>query len=182
MSDPHRGEGLHVSEIYNSLFQKLEPNRYRSDGPIPDLPMAIGLAWEQYLEKVLVENGVLCARPGELTSEEGIKYTPDLLIVNGEDRIGEIKTTKLSSRTDPTHKKFDKYLTQGKIYCYWAQIPRIRYYVLHLNGNWKGAHEPVMNVWDVDFTARELHDEYRLLMNHAKDEGMYPSTDKKRGH
>lgn len=173
MSDPHRGKGLHASDIYNDLYQELEPERYRKDGKPPDLLMALGLAWEQYLEKTLVSNGVLCARPGELESPEGIKYSPDLLLVNGQDRIGEIKLTSLSTRVGPTNAKFAKYLTQGMIYAHWTEIPRVRYYVLHIHGNHKGAKFPVMNVWDVDFTARELRDNYKLLMQHARDKGMF---------
>lgn len=178
MNDPNRGSGLHASDIYGDLYKKLEPERYDirnkdgSESKPPDLLMALGLAWEQYLEKALKANGVLCDRPGELESEEGVKYSPDLLLVNGEDRIGEIKLTSLSTNVGPTHKKFAKYLTQGMAYAYWANIPRLRYFVLHIHGNHKGAKFPKMNVWDVNFTARELRDNYRMLMNHAKDRGL----------
>lgn len=176
MTDPHRGEGLHVSDIYGSLYQDLEPERYRKDGTPPDLLMALGLAWEQYLEKALVANGVLCARPGEQMTAEGMKYTPDLLIVNGEDRLGEIKFTFLSAKVTPQDKKFDKYLCQGKAYAYFTDIPRVRYYVLHVNGIWsfkvEGGHFPMLRIWDVEFTAQELKENYQLLMNHAKNEGM----------
>jgi hypothetical protein len=178
MNDPHRGKGLHASDIYNDLYQELEPERYRKDGKPPDLLMAMGLAWEQYFEKALVANGVLCARPGELESAEGIKYSPDLLLVNGEDRIGEIKLTSLSTRVGPTNPKFAKYLTQGMIYAYWTEIPRLRYFVLHIHGNHKGAKFPAMNVWDVEFTARDLRDNYQLLMNHAKNKGMFDADAK----
>lgn len=175
MSDPNRGSGLHASDIYNDYYQELEPERYRKDGKPPDLLLALGLAWEQYLEKVLVANGVLCARPGECESAEGIKFSPDLLLVNGLDRIGEIKLTMLSSKVGPENKKFAKYLTQGMIYAYWTDIPRVRYYVLHIKGNYAKKGDgalPQMNVWDVDFTARELRDNYRLLVQHAKNKGM----------
>lgn len=182
-NDPNRGKGLHVSDIYNDLYQDLEPERYRKDGVPPDLLMSIGLAWEQYLERTLVANGVLCARPGEQISPEGVLYSPDLLIVNGQDRLGEIKATWLSAKVGPTHKKFGKYLCQGMIYGYWAEIPRVRYYILHMNGIWsfkeEGGHFPMMNIWDVEFTARELKDNYQMLMNHARDKGLLKQ---KRGH
>lgn len=176
MNDPHRGEGLHVSDIYGSLYQDLEPERYRKDGTPPDLLMALGMAWEQYLEKTLIANGVLCARPGEQMTDDGLKYSPDLFIVNGEERLGEIKCTWLSAKVGPAHKKFDKFLCQGKAYAYFMGIPRVRYFVLHVNGNWsfkeEGGHFPMLRIWDCDFTAQELKDNYRLLMNHGKDQGM----------
>lgn len=175
--DPRRGEGLHVSDIYGSLYQQLEPDRYRSDdaGP-PDLKMAIGQAWEQYLERVLVAKGIMCARPGEQVSPEGIKYSPDLLIVNGTDKIGEIKATWLSSKVGPWSKKFGKFLTQGMIYAGWSEIPIVQYWVLHMVGEWnfktKNGCDPVLNIWDVEFTAQELKQERSLLLNHGKDQGM----------
>lgn len=176
-NDPHRGEGLHVSDIYNDLYQDLEPARYTRDGVPPDLKMAVGLAWEQYLEKVLLANGELVWRPGEQRSPEGIYYSPDLLVVNGHDRIGEIKATWLSSKVGPNHKKFDKYLCQGKIYGHWSDIALVRYYILHMCGEWnfrsKTGCDPVMNVWDVEYTARELKENHRMLMNHAKDKGLF---------
>lgn len=186
MSDPHRGDGLHVSDIYNDLYQDLEPARYRKDGTPPDLKMALGLAWEQYLEKALVANGVLCARPGEQISSDKIKYSPDLLIVNGQDKIGEIKLTWLSAKVGPTHKKFSKYLCQGMIYGYWAEIPRVRYYILHIVGEWNfrtpDGCDPIMNIWDVEFTARELKENYQTLMNHAAGKKMINQLVTKRGH
>ena len=46
-----RSEGTHVSDIYNSLYQTLDPRRYRKDMPLDYTRMALGTAWEQYLER-----------------------------------------------------------------------------------------------------------------------------------
>src|SRR3990167_5129229 len=130
MNDPNRGKGLHASDIYGDFYKKLNPKKYAKgdiDAAQLDLLFAIGLAWEQYLEKVLIANGELVARPGELESPEGIKFSPDLLIVNGCDRIGEIKATYQSSRTCvPGEKQFEKYLSQIRLYCGWTEISRAR--------------------------------------------------------
>jgi hypothetical protein len=176
MNDPNRGKGLHASDIYGDFKKKLNPKRYKTpmDPKTQDLLFAIGLAWEQYLEKVLVANGVLCGRPGELTSDEDVKYSPDLLIVNGEDRLGEIKATYKSARTCyPGNKQFDDdYLFQTKLYCHWTSIPRVRYYVLFIHGDWRQVlidHK----AWDIEFTKRELLDNHKMMMNHARDERMF---------
>jgi hypothetical protein len=183
MSDPNRGSGLHASDIYSDFFKKLNPGKYDGDmDPAQlDLLYAIGLAWEQYLEKVLKANGVLCDRPGELEAVEGIKYSPDLLIVNGQDRLGEIKATYMSSRDCiPGNSKFDKYLCQTKLYCWWTQIPRCRFYVLYLHGNWKrgpGMKLIDFKAWDIEFTQRELKDNHRLMMRHAEEENLFAKAE-----
>ena len=182
MTDPHRGKGVHASDIYGDFFRKLNPKKYdeEMDPTTLDLLYTVGLAWEQYLEKVLLANGVLCARPGELESPEGIKYSPDLILVNGHDRIGEIKATYMSSRDCvPGHTKFEKYLGQTKLYCHWSRIPRCRFYVLYIHGNWQrgpGMKLIDFKMWDIDFTARELKENHRMMMNHAESEGMLATT------
>lgn len=183
MVDANRGEGLHASDIYGSFFKQLNPKKYSSDMDplLQDILFAIGLAWEQYLEKVLIANGELVARPGELESPEGVKYSPDLLVVNGHDRIGEIKVTHMSSRDCvPGNEKFEKYLCQVKAYCYWAGIPRARFYVLYLHGDWRRGEDGKLmdfKMWDVDFTMRELKENHQMLMAHAENEGMLNAKD-----
>ena len=178
-TDLKRGKGIHASDIYGDFFKKLEPKKY-GKGEIDDfqrdLLFAIGQAWEQYLEKVLIANGVLCIRPGEMESDEGIKYSPDLLLVDApppKDRIGEIKATYQSSRTClPGTKQFEKYLAQAMLYCFWTEIPRCRFYVLYIHGDWRRKLID-FKAWDIDFTSRDLKDNHRMLMNHARDEDMF---------
>lgn len=176
-----RTAGLHASEIYGSLFQELEPERYPEGSKPHTVITAIGLAWEQWLERTLIAMGELVERPGELLSPEGVIYSPDLLVVNGKDRIGEIKTTCMSAKDGIEGPKFDKYHCQAKIYCYWAQIPNARFYVLFLRGDYKfmkkGADKgddgfPEFHVYNVDYTAQELHENYRMLMNHGRRKGL----------
>ena len=173
MNDPNRGKGLHASDIYGDLFQDLEPKRYKRGGVMPDLKMAIGLAWEQYLEKTLLVNGELVGRPGELVSPEGVLYSPDLLVTNGHDRIGEIKATWMSPGKGPLDPKFDKWLTQIKAYCFWTEIPRARLYALFIAGDYRDIRDPIFNIYDMEFTSRELKENHQLLMNHAKTKGLF---------
>lgn len=171
-----RGDGLHASDIYNDLAKDLDPERYgdwkEEDDP-DHLLMAIGLAWEVHLEKMLVLAGHLVARPPEGRSPEGIFYNPDLLVVNGEDRIGEIKVTWMSSKSDLHDPKFDKYLMQNKLYCYWEEMAFARFYVLYMRGDYKGPQWPQFKIWDIEYTARELHENHQMCMNHAKHKQMF---------
>lgn len=175
ISPSGRSEGLHASDIYGDLFKDLEPDRYGDWDPADDpdqLMMAIGLAWEVHLEKMLVLNGELVGRPAEAQSEEGIYYSPDLLVVNGEDRIGEIKVTWQSSRTDLFDPKFDKYLVQNKFYCHSEQMRFARFYILYMRGNYKDRQWPQFRVWDVEYTERELRENHEMLINHARHKGL----------
>ena len=171
-SDLVRSTGLHASQIYGDLFSDLEPTRYIKDGTPNTLKMAIGLAWEAWLERVFVRQGILAERPGELMSEEGIAYSPDLFVVNGIPRIGEIKATWMSSQTDLTDPKFDKWIVQVKLYCYWAEMTGARFYVLFMNGNYRGNRDPEFKVWDIDFSPIELQENYQMIINHAVSKGL----------
>src|ERR1035437_3504100 len=94
-SDLIRSQGLHASDIYGALYARLDPKRYDYEGPPNHLLMSLGSAWEAQLEYLLIENGIVAHRPGELCSPEGIWYSPDLIIQNGETRVGEIKLTSM---------------------------------------------------------------------------------------
>lgn len=175
-----RGEGLHASAIYGSLYQGLDPERFPEGSTPNTVIMALGLAWEQWLERTLIGMGELVCRPGELTSPEGILYSPDLFVANGVDRIGEIKTTCLSSKQGLDGPKMAKYHTQAMIYAYWSGTQHARFYILFLRGDYafmkKGAKDsdpfPQFRCWDVTYTAQELQENYSMLMNHAKAKGM----------
>lgn len=163
-----RSTGLHASQIYGDLFQDLEPTRFRSDSKPNIVKMAVGLAWEQWLEKTLQAMGEMVERPKEQMSEEGIAYSPDLLVVNGKDRVGEIKATWMSSYGAPSDPKFNKWFVQIMLYCWWLQIPDARLYGLFLGGDYREHRDPQFLVWDISFSLRELRENHQMNINHAK--------------
>lgn len=166
-NDPTRALGVHASDIYGSLYQRLEPKRYAKDEPMDWNLVALGLAWEQYLERRLHALGINATRPGEFTSPHGFTYTPDLFVFNGEFRVGEIKLTTMSNRGWPKDPKFDKWMTQVKLYCHELQTPYATFYPIFVrNGTAKFC--PV----DVEFSQRELRDNFQTLMSHARSEGL----------
>jgi hypothetical protein len=168
-----RSTGIHASDIYTSLYQQLEPTRYVKGSKPDDLRMAMGLAWEQYLEALLVRNGVKVFRPGELLTDEGVAYSPDGLLENRITRLIEYKCTWMSSREDITHPKFGKWITQVQFYLHALQLRHARFYVLYVNGDYtRGAGGPVLKMWDIEFADQELQETHQMLMNHAADEGL----------
>jgi hypothetical protein len=174
LSQPNsqRSGGLHISDIYGDLYSDLEPTRFVRGSPMPAVKMAMGLAWESYLELQLQQHGIRAERPGEFLTSEGIAYSPDLIIDNGHPRIGEIKLTYMSSRDDITSPKFAKWMTQVKAYGHQLRIPRARFYVLYVNGNYREQREPDLQAIDVEFSRRELEDNWSMLINHAQSKGM----------
>lgn len=161
-----------MSDIYNDLYQDLEPQRYIR-GQTPDLlRFEAGFALEEMLEAGLKKR-LTGERPGEFTTDEGIVYSPDLVIFNGSTRLGEIKLTWMSSREIPRVEangfppKFDKWFTQMKAYCYHLRTINARLLAFFVNGDYKPP-KPELLAWDIEFTQRELDDNWCMLLGHAK--------------
>lgn len=175
------GKGVvHMSDIYGSLYQHLEPKRFQKGGTPDPLRMELGLNFEEILEEGLRKRLNGGERPGELTTEEGIIYSPDLIIFNGHTRLGEIKLTWMSSREVPREPsnsfppKFDKYFTQMMAYCYHLCTPYARLFGFFVCGNWDRTrgNQPEFLAWDIEFTKRELDENWRMLVNHARHVGL----------
>ena len=171
---------LHVSDIYNSLYQKLEPKKYDPSSPPNTLKMAMGSAWENYQEDVLKRAGVEAYRPSEQTTVEGIKFSPDHLLSNtylNRPAGAEFKLTWMSESDDLTQPKFQKYLTQAMTYGHHLEMPDWIFFVNYVNGGMKGRRQPgpqnpSLRAYHAQFTAREMREEWQMLLNHARDERM----------
>lgn len=194
-----RSPGLHMSDIYNDYFQEREPKRYDKSKPMDLVRVEAGLVFENILEEGLAARfGFLLGgeRPGEFTTEEGIHYTPDLIVFDGRGTVlGEIKLTWMSafecpidprqsqrtglpsnwdgrsSATFPS--KFDKYFVQMKAYCYHLRTPHARLIIYFVNGNYRPP-APCLLAWDFEFTRIELVENWQMLRNHAHHKGMLP--------
>ena len=173
-----RSSGLHASDLYGGLYQQLDPKRYSKNAPMDWNRIALGLAFEQYLERRMLTLGLTVARPGEFQSPHGFSYTPDLFVSNGKFRIGEIKLTYMSSRDWPKSQanslppQFDKYLSQMMLYCAEAETPYATLYPYFVRGNYKGRNDPQFLPVDLEFTARELKDNRSRLLNFGRNEGL----------
>ena len=171
-SDLVRSPGLHMSQIYGSLFERLEPKRYTPGGAINSLMAAVGTAWEKHLEYLMGKAGIQVFRPGELVTPAGIVYSPDGLLDN-QTRLAEYKVAWWMSsadmpRTSTTSSfppKLNKYVCQMQSYAHNLELGAARLYVLFVQGRGK---DPELLVYDIEFTARELKDNWDAMMNHAR--------------
>jgi len=70
-----RTPGLHMSDLYGSLYKGLNPKRYdkrdAEGNPLPfdDLKMEIGMAFEGVLEPLLRSRFIEAERPGEFATQ-----------------------------------------------------------------------------------------------------------------
>jgi hypothetical protein len=185
-----RGKGVHMSQLYNAMYAVLEPKRFDKSTPMDKLKLEAGLAFEEALEEIIRERllsqfGSGTARPDELVEPEyGIIYSPDLFIFNGVPlRDGEIKLTWMSSGDVPREPcvdgfppKFDKWFTQMKLYCRCLETPYARLMGFFINGtynHYRGG-DPEFLVWDIEFTPRELKEEWSTVIGFSKSHGLLP--------
>lgn len=175
-TDLVRSPGLHMSQIYNSLFTFLDPKRYGNNQPRP-LMMALGTAWEHHLEFLLGKAGMSIIRPGELFTTEGIAYSPDGILTDrnpNHHRLIEYKLTWMSPKDLPTTQtnvfpaKFNKHLHQMMNYCFHLEMPRARLYLCCVN---ESIRQPELFVYDFEFTSQELQVAWDMSHNHAIHQG-----------
>ena len=194
-----RTPGLHMSDLYSSLYKKLNPKRYdkrdKDGNPLPfdDLRTEIGTSFEEVLEPALRQRVIGADRPGEFATQHavdcvhqcttvkvgdpvcpcgaGIIYSPDHFLFNGEFRLGEFKVTWMSIGKGIFDKRFDKWFCQMKVYSYHLQTRFARLYALFINGDYK-SYSPSLLCWDIEFTEKELAEEWVMLLRHARQEKM----------
>lgn len=166
-----------MSTLYGDLYQDLEPKRYKRDEAPDPLRLEAGLSLEMMLEEGLKRR--LAERPGEfVTPDEGIIFSPDLFIFNHVARLGEIKLTWMSSREVPREAisgrfppQFDKWFTQMGCYGYHLEMPHQRLYAFFVNGDYRPP-RPELLAWDLEWSARELREQWQMTLNHARAKGM----------
>lgn len=197
-----RTPGLHMSDIYNSLYKGLDPKRFDkrdADGnplPFDDLRMEVGSAFEEALEPVLRARVIEASRPGEFATQHardcvhvrtkvevgdpvcscgaGVIYSPDHFLFNGVFRLGEFKLTWMSIRKGLHDKRFDKWFCQMKVYCHHLGTQHARLYVLFINGDYTN-YSPMLLAWDIEFTVKETTEEWNTLLRHGRKKGLIPS-------
>lgn len=188
-----------MSDLYGSLYQQLEPKRFKKDDGGPDpTRMEVGMAFEETLELAIAQR-LFGARPGEFVTQHerdcthantvvevgdpvcpcgaGVIYSPDHFLFNGSSYGGEFKATWMSIRKGVRDSKFDKWFTQMKVYGHHLKMTRWKLYALFINGDysWKPPYgQPHMRAWDITFTVREMADEWGVLVRHGKKVGLIP--------
>lgn len=195
-----RSKGLHASDLYGGLYKELQPDRYdKRDKNGKETPMSMvrvemGFMLEDIIEWVLARR-LFGARPDEMraphhhtctqprkmpprgkicTCGAGIYFSPDYLFdIDGKLVLGEFKLTWMSTKGAIRDRKFDKYLAQIKLYCYWMGITKARLYIFFVNGDWK-TFSPELRAWEITFTQKELEMNYQAMIRFGRRKGLVP--------
>lgn len=180
-SGPRTRDVLHVSTIYKSLMERLQPKRFDSSKPMDMRRIETGLLFETMLEQALAEK-FSTVRPGEIISPEGVYMSPDG--VNPAEGAGEeYKCTWMSSRvkdgttpyTDENGQPNMKYLhwfIQVKAYAKYLSTDTFLLRVLHINGDYTYPLAPQFLTHRIRFTQQELDENWTMLTNHARSKGL----------
>lgn len=194
-----RTPGLHMSDIYGSLYKELMPERYDKEGGPDEIAMEYGSAFEEELEESIANSFRRRTtggsdRPGEFAAlsngrvvpvgtPKSIIFSPDHFFYNGVTRLGEFKSTRMTIAKGLHEKKFDKWFCQMMAYGKPLKMPQQRLYALFINGTGKWEEHkvpgigllppgPLLLAWDVIFAQRELDNNWSMLMRHATKKGM----------
>ena len=199
-----RSPGLHMSELYNSLYEHIQPKRYaKGDGPHKE-KMELGTAFEEALEEALAKRllvGEHFDRPGEFVTQHasdcpfvdtvveigdapcycgaGVIFSPDALIYNGITKLGELKCSWYSIRHGIRDERFDKWWTQIKAYSFHLQTLNARLYAFFVNGDYSyrgHAGGACIKAYDATFTPDELAEEWFGLVRHGRRVGLLPKA------
>ena len=197
-----RSPGLHMSDIYNSLYKKLDPKRYDKrdeDGQPEEMnwtKVGAGTAFEIQLEPQVAAVYGGC-RPGELFTQHtrecsaykrpvrdgnvlcvcgaGVAYSPDWLFE--EPILGEFKFSWYSCKNFPHEDKFDKWVCQVKSYLHHLKLTVAWVFPYWVNGIYPRGGPPTpefAKAYELVFTPKELLDNWSTLLRHAKKEKMIP--------
>lgn len=171
-----RTVGLHLSNIYRDLeetvgrakrgkFTEEELKEYQNVGYIWEYVVADGLA------RALQSDFIV--RPGEC-HKDGIIGSPDLWHLI-DQQVWETKATYRSFRRmgeDAGGLGGDFWIWKVQMagYCHMMEVDTARLICLFMNGNYAPP-IPMTKSWNVEFTGRELDENWRMLVGHAKKRG-----------
>jgi len=182
-SHDERSEGLHASQIWEDLHASVQTKK-RSALAADKLSEfgTVGFIWERVLEQtlasIMVDNPIdhgRYFRPGE-QCVDGIYLTPDYCDLNYNGNwvhgVEEWKVRWCSYRkADNLEQNFWKMIVQQKAYCHALQTPYSRLRMLFLVGDWRSDITPKMREFELEFTSRELQENWSMITNHARRRG-----------
>jgi hypothetical protein len=161
---------IHLSDVAHFIDHKMKFTKFSQGAMKWDMNLAaeIGFSWEEVLSRALGDR--YAARLGEV-EVDGIVGSPDGLSANDPYRRSEIineeyKATWRGVRQTPDENWY--WMTQFKSYCYMLGVDTTLVRALHVNGDYKGS-GPLYRVHRVQFTDRELRENWELIIRHRDE-------------
>jgi len=165
--------GVHVSAIISDFLDTLHGKRYAdSDETARQGQFEKGFVWERLLSAAFAKR---VDHPGEIELD-GILGSPDALEVNedGDLVVDEYKATLMSAAVLPEAwaDKRREWLMQTQSYCHMLGLDTARFHILHLCGDYRENRAPIYRVWELTYSALELAENWRTIVNHARHRGL----------
>ena len=186
-----RAPGLHLSDIIKRM-QWERDQKYRPDSAPDLMTLEYGHTWERVLENALrarhqeANQPYRGHRPAPLMVD-GIWMSPDWLDPASEFPLEEWKATKVSSKT-PFQERQWYWMPQVMGYLHGLRVAgQITAYkallrVWYINGDYtydaKNSDLTLLrdyHEYELSFTPREIQENWRTLLSHAKKYGLLPS-------
>lgn len=172
VAELNRSPGTHLTDITGMLYQMIHEgstarrakmvHSRRKETPISDAKtltkFEVGFLWEDVMSLALKSR--LPARPGEIELD-GVILSPDGVDLECDPiRVVEYKATWYSS--NKRVEDIVRWMYQIKSYCYALEIPRCRFDILHICGNYFPP-EPMHRIVEIDFSWRELMENWNMV-------------------
>lgn len=180
---PSRSVGVHVSDLIREAMVAIDPKNDYIDFD-PDLLEGyrqFGFWWEDLVGRAMgrqMGREYAWTSVGEL-HYEGVYLTPDWMRLDGEGvRVVDTKATWKSCRdldakgTWLLSPKWCSWLMQLKAYCLATGTLHAELYILFVIGDYTRGPVPQRQRWIIDFTERELAENWQMLRNFGKRKGL----------
>lgn len=172
--DLMRPKGLHVTDIIQSIVTTLDPKKY--EGISEESRQAyqeLGNVFEDVVAGGLARRLTDWTKPAPRRLQ-GIICSPD----GWNARLGELCEIKAtwkkrfaSAEEFRDSPKTFSYRLQGRAYCKVWQTHRIKFYVFHVNGDYKPPRPVEPDLYICTWPEREIDEAWDLIVQHAKDMG-----------
>jgi hypothetical protein len=158
---------VHVSELRDALLETLGIQKPREE----ELPQwvrnlgSFGLIWEKVLETAIhheASDRNLRFKRGTFTYEvDGVLGSLDGLITNKEGKPVAVEENKTRWKAEELPTDNDKFMIQGKAYCWMAGVTTCWFPVLNI-----ASRPPNLRQWlhIIEFTPMELAENWKSLM------------------
>lgn len=165
-----RSEGMHLSTVVRDIGLQMGyiPQQYVNT-EIDPVRVSLGLAFEDWVFPT--QHPEVAYHPGEMNSDR-IACSADGVSWFGQDmRVHECKLTWKSMKKEKTLENEWLWLSQTMGYCYVWGTQFARYHIYWVNGDYSRDSPtggPQYKLYDLEFTQRELEDNWTMIKNRAK--------------